>query len=201
MILQIIFYLCRPHLFLNWMNVCCYAPTTVIKWISRAWCILYKDKNTQNRKCFTWSYRCATLNLHQFFMFLSYCVYRCVGNIRGATALGAKMIAASPTPQTAPWSTPMTTPSPCAWTTSRAGAPGKSASTSTRRPICRPKLRLLSTRWTRPRPPQPWWVVGKAWSPTLTPTQQAEEQFWGSCPLWILSCWRKYSMFYGSCSH
>lgn len=82
----------------------------------------------------------------------------------GATALAARPTAASPTRATAPWSTPATTRSPSAWTTSRAAAPVRSASTSTPRPTCRPKLRPLSTRPARqlwllkPLPQlQPWW--------------------------------------------
>lgn len=82
----------------------------------------------------------------------------------GATALAARQTAVSPTRATAPWSTPATTRSPCAWTTSRVAALARSASTSTPPPTCRPRLRPPNTRptrqlWLRKLLPQlqPWW--------------------------------------------
>lgn len=95
------------------------------------------------------------------------CGVRFVASSSGAIVLAARRTAALPTRVTAPWSTPVTTQLPSAWTTSRAVVPVRSASTSIHRPICRPRSRPPNTRPTRLQWPhklslrqQPWWVVG-----------------------------------------
>lgn len=92
---------------------------------------------------------------------------RCAASSSVATAHVAKQIAGSPTPVTAPWLTPATTRLPCAWTTSRAAARVRSASTSTHQRICRPRSRQRSIKptrrlWQHRLPPLPrllpWWA-------------------------------------------
>lgn len=74
---------------------------------------------------------------------------RCAGSFSGETVQEVKRIAASLTPATAQWSTPPTTPSLFAWITSRAAAPGTSASISIRRPTYRPKSNPVSSKSVR----------------------------------------------------
>lgn len=177
---RILIYLsdCRSHAFLSLMDVCNCKPSLKTRWRLDESCLIYSSCAILSPIFFfsDYSYVGFEVTLRPFVIFSS----RCVGNIREATVLGGRMTAASPTPQTAPWSTPTTTPSPCAWTTSRAAAPGKSASTSTRRPTCRPKSRLPSTRWTRPQPPRPWWAIrNERRSHSFAPTRQAKRSNYG----------------------
>lgn len=69
---------------------------------------------------------------------------RCAGSSSGETVREGKWIAASPTPVTAQWLTPLITPSLFVWITSRAAAPGRSASISIRLPTYRPKSNPVS---------------------------------------------------------
>lgn len=87
--------------------------------------------------------------------------FRCVASFSGETVHEGRRIVALLTPVTARWLTAPITQSLSAWTTSRAGAPGRSASTFTRLHTCRPKSNPVNNKSVRqqwqPRPQlQPW---------------------------------------------
>lgn len=86
-----------------------------------------------------------------------FCI-RCVGNTSGVTAHVGRMTVALPTLQTVLWLTPTTTQSPCVWTTLRAAARGRSASTFILRLTCRQRSKPPNTKSTRLRL-LPLWLV------------------------------------------
>lgn len=116
-----------------------------------------------------WNFNDSRLCLHISVVFpvcfvcVCWFASRCVASFSGATAHAVRPTAASPILATARWLTRATTRSPCAWTSSRAAARVRSASTSTLRRTSRPRSKQPSIRPTRPpsqrRPPlQPWWA-------------------------------------------
>lgn len=86
---------------------------------------------------------------------------RSVVSFCGEAVQGGRQIAALLTPMTVPWLTPQITLSQFAWTTSRAAAPGRSASIFTRRHTYRPKSNPVNKSVRQPsqlklQQPPPW---------------------------------------------